>query len=63
MLDGNRVIDYPDAGTVFTANVIEDFTRTLRRIRLILEPGIAAELKNPRKLLIQAITTAPVEKP
>jgi len=63
VLDGNRVIDYPDAGTVFTANVIEDFTRTLRRIRLILEPGIAAELKNPRKLLIQAITTAPVEKP
>ncbi|MFW6313934.1 MAG: HD domain-containing protein [Spirochaetota bacterium] len=63
VIDGDRVIDYPDAGTVFTPHVIEDFTRTLRRIRLILEPGIASQLTNPRELLLEAISMAPVGKP
>jgi len=63
VLDGDRVIDYPEAGTVFTPHVIEDFTRTLRRIRLILEPRIAAELRDPRLLLTEAISTVPVEEP
>jgi HD superfamily phosphohydrolase len=55
VLDEDTVLDYPEAGTVFTPHVIEDFTRTLRRIRLILEPGIASELRDPRALLKEAI--------
>lgn len=50
-----QVIDYPDAGTVFTPNVISDFTRTLRRIRLILEPSIADRVRDPDQLLVSAI--------
>jgi HD superfamily phosphohydrolase len=46
------VLDYPDAGTVFTPHVISDFTRTLRRIRLILEPALAEKLTNPEELLV-----------
>ncbi len=51
VLDGNAVIDYPDAGTVFTPAVIDDFTRTLRRIRLVLEPSVAASLSGAQELL------------
>lgn len=57
VIDDGRVLDYPDAGTVFTPHVIEDFTRTLRRIRIILEPGLAAEVSNPAELLAEAIET------
>lgn len=38
------VVDYPSAGSVFTPHVIDDFTRTLRRIRLILHPSLAERL-------------------
>lgn len=51
VLDGQRVIDYPSAGTVFTPAVVEDFTRALRRIRLVLEPSVAASLSRPHELL------------
>ncbi len=56
VLDGKEVIDYPDAGTVFTPAVVEDFTRTLRRIRLVLEPSVAASLSSPHELLAHATT-------
>ncbi len=55
VIDGDRIIDYPDAGSVFTPHVIEDFTRTLRRIRMILEPGVAADLDAHRQLLDEAV--------
>lgn len=55
VIDEDRVIDYPDAGTVFTPHVVEDFTRTLRRIRMILEPGVASDLDAHRQLLAEAI--------
>ena len=55
VIDGDRIIDYPQAGTVFTPHVIEDFTRTLRRIRLIVDPWIAEILPDPRLLLEEAI--------
>ncbi|MFW6214013.1 MAG: HD domain-containing protein, partial [Spirochaetota bacterium] len=35
---GDHVVDYPESDTVFTPHVVADFTRTLRRVRLILEP-------------------------
>ena len=55
VIDGDRILDYPEAGTVFTPAVIEDFTRTLRRIRLILEPAVAASLSGARDLLTRAV--------
>ncbi|MFW5717162.1 MAG: HD domain-containing protein [Spirochaetota bacterium] len=58
VIEQDTVLDYPDAGTVFTPHVIGDFTRTLRRIRLILEPRIAAELNDPRALLAEAVETS-----
>ena len=41
IVDENGVVDYPNAGTVFTPQVIHDFTRTLRRIRVMLPVDIA----------------------
>jgi hypothetical protein len=58
VIDGNRILDYPEAGTVFTRAVIDDFVRTLRRIRLILEPGIAASLSGANDLLVDSIESA-----
>lgn len=58
VIDGDRVLDYPDAGTVFTPAVIEDFTRTLRRIRLILEPAAAASLSGAKDLLVHAVESS-----
>ncbi|MFW5684803.1 MAG: HD domain-containing protein [Spirochaetota bacterium] len=55
VIDGDDILDYPEAGTVFTPHVIEDFTRTLRRIRLLVEPSIAGEIRTPRELLVEAI--------
>ena len=51
----DAVLDYPDAGTVFTPHVISDFIRTLRRIRLILEPELAANLSHPRELMAEVL--------
>ncbi len=48
---GERVVDYPRAGTVFTPQVIQDFTRTLRRIRLFAPASLASEIRNPAELM------------
>ncbi len=55
VIDDGTVLDYPDAGTVFTPHVVEDFTRALRRIRMILEPDLAADLDAHRELLVEAV--------
>lgn len=34
-------VDYPEAGTVFTKDVVRDFTANLRKIRLIVRPDLA----------------------
>lgn len=39
------VIDYPDTETVFTPQVISDFTATLRRIRVMVPPRLADRLR------------------
>ncbi|MEE8441044.1 MAG: HD domain-containing protein [Spirochaetia bacterium] len=49
------LVDYPDAGTVFTPAVVADFTRTLRRIRLMLEPGVAGAASDPESALREAL--------
>jgi HD superfamily phosphohydrolase len=36
--NGTEVIAYPDSDTVFTPQVVADFTRTLRKVRLIVHP-------------------------
>jgi uncharacterized protein len=49
------LVDYPDAETVFTPAVVADFTRTLRRIRLILHPDIASSATDPELTLREAL--------
>lgn len=44
-------VDYSESNTVFTPQVVSDFTRTLRKIRLVLEPSIAQSVKDPREIL------------
>lgn len=58
VIDGGKVLDYPEAGTVFTPAVIEDFTRTLRRIRLIVDPSIADRLSGATTLLEEVIDSS-----
>lgn len=43
VLTRDGLVSYPDSGTVFTPQVVQDFTRTLRKMRLIVEPAIAVE--------------------
>jgi len=57
-LDG-KLVDYPDAGTVFTPAVVADFTRTLRRIRLMLRPDIASSVTDPELILREALAVSP----
>ncbi|MFP4643894.1 MAG: HD domain-containing protein [Spirochaetales bacterium] len=40
----SSVSDYPEAGTVFTPGVIQDFTKTLRRLRLMVSRELAESL-------------------
>lgn len=40
-------IDYTDSGTVFTRTVVEDFTRALRRIRVIVHPRLVEHVPPP----------------
>ncbi len=54
VVDGERIVDYPSAGSVFTPLVISDFTRTLRRVRLILHPELAERVSEPIDLLREA---------
>jgi hypothetical protein len=51
----DRLVDYPNAGTVFTPAVVADFTRTLRRIRLMLAPEIAATATEPELTLRETL--------
>ncbi|TVQ27379.1 MAG: HD domain-containing protein [Spirochaetaceae bacterium] len=57
VLSGDRIIDYPNAGTVFTPHVVGDFTRTLRRIRLMLSPAVADRCAQPQELIDAAIAS------
>jgi hypothetical protein len=47
-------VSYPDSGTVFTPNVVKDFTRTLRRMRLIVDPAIAERIGDTDELMATA---------
>lgn len=49
--DDGRLSNYPDSDTVFRAPVVEGFTRTLRRIRIMLSPEIADAVNRPEELL------------
>lgn len=40
----DRIIPYPESDTVFTQQVVADFTQTLRKIRLIVHPGLTDRL-------------------
>ena len=41
---GASIIDYSDTDTVFTPGVIEDFTRTLRRLRVMVSREVAERI-------------------
>ncbi len=49
--DEGRLSNYPDSDTVFSAPVVDGFTRTLRRIRIMLSPEIADAVTHPEELL------------
>lgn len=55
VVTSNGLADYPEADTVFTPAVVADFTRTLRRIRLMVAPELAGSLKDPGRLLLSAM--------
>lgn len=48
---GDRVVPYPESDTVFTPQVVADFTATLRKIRLILHPDLVAHANDAAALL------------
>jgi HD superfamily phosphohydrolase len=45
-------LDYPESATVFTPQVVKDFTRTLRRVRLMVRPDVAEEVADPEAILL-----------
>jgi hypothetical protein len=47
-------LSYSEAGTVFTPQVVSDFTRTLRKMRLIVDPELAPEVADVDELLATA---------
>ncbi len=49
--DGERVIPYPESDTVFTPQVVADFTATLRKIRLIVHPELISHVHDATELL------------
>jgi HD superfamily phosphohydrolase len=49
--DGEQVVAYPDSDTVFTPQVVADFTATLRKIRLIVHPGLIDHVDDAADLL------------
>jgi len=53
--NGSQFIDFPRAGTVFTPGVVRDFTRNLRRIRLMVNPKLAEQIGDPSGLLLTAL--------
>ncbi|MFW5842684.1 MAG: hypothetical protein ACOCW6_02055 [Spirochaetota bacterium] len=59
VVTGDRTLDYPDSATVFTPQVVRDFTRTLRRVRLMLRPDLADAVKNPEEILKATVRETP----
>lgn len=53
VVNDEDVVDYMDSGTVFTRQVVEDFTRTLRRVRLIVSPRAAERVAEPAALMVE----------
>ena len=51
---GGGLVPYPDSETVFTPHVVQDFTRTLRKMRLIVDPGIADSVGDGAELIATA---------
>ncbi len=49
--DGEQVIPYPESDTVFTPQVVADFTATLRKIRLIVHPDLTSHVHDAAELL------------
>ncbi|MFO8065449.1 MAG: HD domain-containing protein [Spirochaetia bacterium] len=49
--DREKVIAYPESDTVFTPQVVRDFTNTLRKIRLIIHPDLTHRVKDAASLL------------
>jgi HD superfamily phosphohydrolase len=49
--DGEQVIPYPQSDTVFTPQVVADFTATLRKIRLIVHPDLTSHVHDAAELL------------
>ncbi|MFP4483718.1 MAG: HD domain-containing protein [Spirochaetota bacterium] len=54
VITADGMVSYPDSGTVFTPQVVEDFTRTLRKMRLIVEPGITESIRDAEELIASA---------
>lgn len=55
IVDEDGVVDYPNAGTVFTPQVIHDFTQTLRRIRVMLPGDIAGTFEGRAQEIARAL--------
>ncbi|TVR32998.1 MAG: HD domain-containing protein [Spirochaetaceae bacterium] len=52
VIDSGGVLqNYPQSDTVFTGRVVADFTRTLRRLRIMVSSDIAADIPHPERLL------------
>jgi hypothetical protein len=51
VVSGSQDVDYSEANTVFTPQVVADFTRTLRKMRLVLEPAVAESVDDPREII------------
>lgn len=51
VLSDGRFLSYPETDTVFTRPVIEGFTRTLRKIRLIIPRDLVPLVTRPEELL------------
>lgn len=55
VVNDTGLVNYPDAGTVFTPAVVADFTRALRRIRLMLEPNAARRVVDGQAMVRDAL--------
>ncbi len=47
-------VSYSESGTVFTPQVVSDFTRTLRKLRLVVDPDLAGDVRDVDELLADA---------
>jgi len=51
ILDEDGSVSFIDSGSVFTPRVMEDFTRNLRKIRVMVPPAAATELRNREEIV------------